>query len=86
MNIPKHVAHWDDERDIGNGIIVMLHLGWSFEQSHEGVRGFDTVTEAREGTRKKCLHRCPADCEECAFHGRKETATTPKRNHGKADF
>ena len=65
---PKHIEHWDDERDIGNGIIVTLHLGWSFEQSHEGVRGFDTVTEAREGTRKKRLYRCDDDCDECEFH------------------
>jgi len=73
LRLPKHIECWDDERDIGNGIIVTLHLGWSFEQSHEGVRGFDTVTEAREETRKKWLYRCDDDCEECAFHSREET-------------
>jgi len=66
--LPKHIEHWDDERHLGNGIIVTLHLGWSFEQSHEGVRGFDTVTEAQAETRKKWLYRCPADCDECEFH------------------
>ena len=67
--LPEHIEHWDDERGMGNGIIVTLHLGWSFEWTHEGVRGFDTVTEAREGTRKKRLYRCPDDCYECCLNG-----------------
>ena len=38
----KHskIEYWDDERDIGNGIIVTLNYGWSFEYNcHEGVVG-----------------------------------------------
>lgn len=63
----KHIEHWDDERDQGHGIIVTLQWGWSFEyRTHEGVRGFDTVTEARQGTRRKALYRC--DCADCLKH------------------
>ena len=75
MNLPKHIEHWDDERNLGHGIIVTLAIGWSFyPHEHLSVMGFDTVTEARQETRKKWLHRCPADCDECAFHSRKEIA------------
>ena len=49
---PKHplVAHWDDERDIGNGIIVTLRPGYFFYDDC-GVMGFDTVRSAREALR-----------------------------------
>ena len=40
------VEHWDDERDIGNGIIVTLIPGVHFYDDC-GVMGFDTVREAR---------------------------------------
>ena len=63
MGMNKAIEHWDDERRIGNGIIVTLHYGWSFEPTHEGVRGFDTVREAREATRLKALYRCR--CQQC---------------------
>lgn len=72
-NLPKHIEHFDDERSLGNGVIVTLALGWSFYHSeHLGVMGFDTVTEARQATRKKELYRCPADCDECAFYRSRE--------------
>lgn len=50
--LPKHplVAHWDDERDIGNGIIVTLHHGHFFYDDC-GVMGFDTVRVAHEALR-----------------------------------
>lgn len=65
----KAIEHWDDERSQGNGIIVMLRHGWSFEGcQHEGVRGFDTITEARDATRIKALYRC--DCAECNANAR----------------
>lgn len=58
------IEHWDDERNVGNGIIVTLRRGLSFESHcHEGVRGFDTVSEARRGTACKRLHTC--NCDEC---------------------
>ena len=38
------VEYWDDERSIGNAIIVTLCRGWRFAvQDVEHVRGFDTV-------------------------------------------
>lgn len=40
------VEYWDDERDIGNGIIVTLIPGVFFYDDC-GVMGFDTVREAR---------------------------------------
>ena len=49
---PNHplVEHWDDERALGNGIIVTLRLGHVFYDDC-GVMGFDTVAEARTAIR-----------------------------------
>ena len=46
---PNHplVEYWDDERDIGNGIIVTLIPGVFFYDDC-GVMGFDTAKEARK--------------------------------------
>jgi|AntAceMinimDraft_12_1070368.scaffolds.fasta_scaffold153782_2 hypothetical protein len=47
------IAHIDDERDIGNSIIVTLADGWHFEDGDkEGVRGFDTMQEIKQETCK----------------------------------
>jgi hypothetical protein len=53
------IAHIDDERNIGNSIIVTLEKGWDFEDIKGcGVRGFDTVAEAKAGTsRHKVVQR-----------------------------
>ena len=53
------IAHIDDERNIGNNIIVTLEKGWDFEDDKGcGVRGFDTVAEAKAGTaRHKVVQR-----------------------------
>jgi hypothetical protein len=60
----KVVEFWDDERSLGNGIIVTLNYGFSFEPNgHEGVRGFDTITEAKIATRLKNVYPC--DCQQC---------------------
>lgn len=40
------VKHWDDERAIGNGIIVTLKPGHFFYDDC-GVQAFDTEKEAR---------------------------------------
>ncbi|MCZ7497241.1 hypothetical protein G6M78_16010 [Agrobacterium tumefaciens] len=50
---PDHplVEHWDDERGIGNGIIVTLLPGHFFYDDC-GVMGFDTVREARTAIRE----------------------------------
>lgn len=43
----KHVAFVDDEREIGNSIIVTLVDNYYFNDDPGcGVRGFDTATEA----------------------------------------
>ena len=59
----KHakIEHWDDERGIGNSLIVTLKKGWRFEENGEHVRGFDTKREALADVRSatKC------DCREC---------------------
>ncbi len=66
-----HIEDWSDERRIGNGIIVTLVPGLSFEwNEHLGVKGFDTLTEARRETRLKRVHPCDPDCEECEWNRR----------------
>jgi hypothetical protein len=60
----KHsrIEYWDDERDIGNGIIVTLNYGWSFEPNeHEAVRGFDFIKDADMAVKTSF----PCDCSEC---------------------
>ena len=57
----KQVEHWDDERDIGNSLIVTLKKGWRFEECGEQVRGFDTTREAIAEVRAAK----PCDCEQC---------------------
>lgn len=55
-NLP-HVAHVDDEREIGNSIIVTLADGWFFSADPgSGVMGFDTVAEAKAGTAKCAIY------------------------------
>ena len=62
MKKHKRVEFWDDERGIGNGIIVTLHYGWSFYPSfHEGVRGFDTPKEAMKAVKESY----PCNCDIC---------------------
>jgi hypothetical protein len=46
------IAHIDDERSIGNSIIVTLRKGWHFaDGDKEGVRGFDTLAEVKADTK-----------------------------------
>jgi hypothetical protein len=73
---PKWIEEWDDARSSGNGIIVTLAYGWSFEpNSHEGVRGFDTLKEAKEATLKKNIWPC--ECDLCLLErGKKMTTVT----------
>ena len=50
----KRVAHIDDERDMGNSIIVTLHNHYFFaDEPNCGVRGFDTLKELKEGIKAK---------------------------------
>jgi len=63
MLLPDHVLHWDDERQNGDGIIVTLKYGRSFDPVwHEGVKGFDTIQEAKSATRRDTY---PCKCSEC---------------------
>ena len=44
----SRIEHIDDERNIGNGIIVTLKKGWSFDQLQDNrVAGEDMVTAAK---------------------------------------
>jgi hypothetical protein len=52
------IEHIDDERSIDNGIIISLQKGWTFEADPScSVMGFDTVSEAIEGTRRNAVIR-----------------------------
>lgn len=59
----KHskIEHWDDERGIGNSLIVTLKKGWRFEDRGEHVRGFDTKKEAMQ----EVMAAQPCGCAEC---------------------
>ncbi len=64
--VPKRVEHWDDERSIGNSLIVTLKPGWAFfacedESAAEHVKGFDTVRAAQSAVRS--ANKCP--CRRC---------------------
>lgn len=56
----KRIEFWDDERSIGNSLIVSLHYGWCFSPG-EHVEGFDTVNQAMKAVRDSK----PCNCEEC---------------------
>jgi hypothetical protein len=50
------IAHIDDERELGNSIIVTLKEGWYFaDDPNCGVKGFDTIKELKSGTNKKSV-------------------------------
>lgn len=50
------VNYVDDEREYGNSIIVTLKDGYEFAGDPGcGVRGFDTVSDVRDGTRKNVI-------------------------------
>lgn len=50
----EHVMFVDDERELGNSIIITLAKGWFFADEPDcGVQGFDTITDARRGCARK---------------------------------
>ena len=62
-NQRDRVAHWDDERSLGNSLIVSLKPGWQWpDEEGVHVRGFDTVKEARVALRQTTPCNCP-QCE-----------------------
>lgn len=70
-SVPKKLAekvlHWDDERAMGNSLILSLKSGWKFIATECHTSGFDTVKEAIEGLRdtEPCL------CAECVGKSKK---------------
>lgn len=51
------IASIDDERDLGNSIIVSLKKGWFFKRDRGcGVQGFDTLAEVKTGTAKSAVY------------------------------
>jgi len=47
----------DDERNLGNSIIVTLAKGWCFSNERGcGVQGFDTISELKSGTSKSSVY------------------------------
>ncbi|OZA25671.1 MAG: hypothetical protein B7X91_11440 [Hydrogenophilales bacterium 17-64-11] len=53
-----HVSHVDNERELGNGIIVTLRDGFYFSADPGcGVRGFDSAKEAEQGTRSARVYK-----------------------------
>lgn len=47
------VAFVDDERHLGNSIVITLADGWFFKNEPDcGVQGFDTIKEAQQGAAK----------------------------------
>lgn len=59
----KKIEHWDDERSIGNSIIVTLEKGFRFSEPGDHVRGFDTVKDAMREVRAAAKCGC-AECVE----------------------
>jgi len=56
LGLRRWIAHIDDERKLGNSIIVTLAKGWHFADDLGcGVRGFDTVAETKAGTSKSSV-------------------------------
>lgn len=52
----------DDEREIGNGVIVTLKKGWTFDPAFDNrVRGEDTVKEMLESVRRATEFSGPYD-------------------------
>lgn len=51
------MRHWDDERELGHGLIVTLVNGFAFyphtdETVAEHVKGFDSIKEAEAAVRR----------------------------------
>ncbi len=62
--LTNKILFLDDEREIGNSIIVTLKYGWEFgtdSLASEHVRGFDTLKEVEEAVNDAI----PCVCESC---------------------
>lgn len=68
------IEHWDDERRLGNSLIVTLAAGWAFrphadQNQAEHVDGFDTIRTAMTAVRKSR----PCTCLACTEPKRRTT-------------
>jgi hypothetical protein len=58
INSRPWIQFIDDEREIGNSIIVTLAKGWYFTNEKDcGVQGFDNISELKNGTNKKSVYQ-----------------------------
>lgn len=63
MAADRRVEHWDDERSMGNSLIVTLNRNFRFSrQDVENVQGFDTVREAETAVRRAVACAC-TECQ-----------------------
>jgi hypothetical protein len=65
--VPAKVETWDDERGIGNSLIVGLKRGWKWDTDPmvpTHVEGFDTVRAAKAAVRRVLPCAC-SECSEC---------------------
>ena len=61
----SRIQHWDDERKMGNSLIVTLTGGWRFDYDTENpnathVMGFDTLKDAKNSVRESVPCACIA--------------------------
>ncbi len=57
----SRIAFWDDERAIGNSLIIILRDGWQFPLTECHTIGVDTVKEALAAIRSTA----PCSCSKC---------------------
>lgn len=65
--LPKQIQYWDTDEP--GTVIVTLHYGWSFEASHEGVRGFDDTKEGRADAISSAKNAYRCECKLCKSNG-----------------
>lgn len=63
MSRHSRIQHWDDERSLGNSLIVTLIPGFAFEPSPDEkiaqhVDGFDSVDAAMKAVRSARVCSC----------------------------
>lgn len=62
LRADRRVEHVDDERAIGNSIIVSLRDGWCFQEPGTHVFGEDTATAVRISMRSVKVCACAVCC------------------------
>ena len=59
--LPNHIAHIDDETELGHGYIVTLANGCTFKDEPDcGVRSYDTLAELRADTKRANILKATA--------------------------